>query len=70
MLGDREMDESLVAELVKVSQTSVERTSVSLLLTAAGLQKNVGGGGARGGLRSEVSKGGACKVITGQVQQE
>lgn len=42
MLGDREIDESLEAELVKVSQTSVDRTSVSLLLTAAGHQEGRG----------------------------
>lgn len=42
MLGDREIDESLVAELVKVRQTSVDRTSVSLLLIAAGHQEGRG----------------------------
>lgn len=36
MQGDTEIDESRVAELVKVSQTSVDRTSVSLLLAAVG----------------------------------
>lgn len=48
MQGDTEIDESRVGELVKVSQTSVERTSVSLLLTAVGQEveeEDVGGEG-------------------------
>lgn len=51
MLGDRETDESLEAELLKVTQTSVDRTSVSLLLTAAGRHRGgvcVGGSEVRG----------------------
>ena len=58
MLGDREIDESPVAELVTVSQTSVDRTSVSLLLTAASHQEGKGvvmcWGGGGGRQRSEV----------------
>lgn len=70
MLGDREIDESLVAELVKVSQTSVDRTSVSLLFIRSRTSGGEGGWRwAGGGLqrlrgseaqRSEV--GAACKT--------
>lgn len=48
MQGDTEIDESRVAELVKVSQTSVDRTSVSLLLAPVGQEveeEDVGVGG-------------------------
>ncbi len=66
MLGDGEMDESLAAKLVKVSQTSVDRTSVSLLLTAAGHQEGRGrekGEGVQGGCRgSEVEGVGVCET--------
>lgn len=48
MQGDTEIDESRVAELVKVSQTSVDRTSVSLLLTAAGQEVEEEDVGVRG----------------------
>lgn len=78
MLGDREIDESLVAELVKVSQTSVDQTSVSPLLTAAAHQEGrrgvemggVGGDYKGSEVRGQVGVGGGfMQDIIGQVQQ-